>query len=129
MATNFFWIGYHFEELGAKWLSEKKVNFTPCSNIIINDDDKDDDSIINYHVNTNKMILIIILFKNFKQTRTFFVKYIDALSFWLNQSRKAIGINNTRGKLSESGQQSNQTGLMISAISIQSIEGQQYPED
>ena len=56
----------------------------------------------------------MILFKNLKQTSTLFVKYIDPLSFWLVQSHK--GINNMHGKLSELRQQTNQTGLMKSAI-------------
>ena len=52
--------------------------------------------------------------KNLKQTSTLFVKYIDPLSFWLVQSHK--GINNMHGKLSKLRQQTNQTGLMKSAI-------------
>lgn len=43
--------------------------------------DNDDNCVINYRVNENKMIFIMILFKNLKQTSTFFVKYIDPLSF------------------------------------------------
>ena len=31
MATNFFWIGYHFEEFRSQVAIRKKVNFTPCS--------------------------------------------------------------------------------------------------
>ena len=30
MATNFFELATTLKNLGAKWLSEKKVNFTPC---------------------------------------------------------------------------------------------------
>ena len=44
------------------------------SNININDEDNDDNCVINYRVNENKMIFIMILFKNLKQTSTFFVK-------------------------------------------------------
>ena len=31
MATNFFELATTLKNLGAKWLSEKKVNFTPCA--------------------------------------------------------------------------------------------------
>lgn len=41
------------------------------SNININDEDNDDNCVINYRVNENKMIFIMILFKNLKQTSTF----------------------------------------------------------
>ena len=30
MATNFFELATTLKNLGAKWLSEKKVNFMPC---------------------------------------------------------------------------------------------------
>ena len=30
MATNFFELATTLKNLGAKWLSEKKMNFTPC---------------------------------------------------------------------------------------------------
>ena len=36
MATNFFLIGYHFENLGAKRLSEKIINFMPCEDVCNN---------------------------------------------------------------------------------------------
>ena len=34
MATNFFELATTLKNLGAKWQSEKKINFTPCSNFI-----------------------------------------------------------------------------------------------
>ena len=94
--------------------TEEQTKDRIFSNININDEDNDDNCVINYRINENKMIFIMILFKNLKQTSTFFVKYIDPLSFWLVQSHK--GINNMHGKLSEFRQQTNQTSLMKSAI-------------
>ena len=36
MVTNFFWIGYHFEEFRSQVaIRKKKVNFTPCSMMFI----------------------------------------------------------------------------------------------
>ena len=61
--------------------TEEQTKDRIFSNININDEDNDDNCVINYRVNENKMIFIMILFKNFKQTTTFFVKYIDPLSF------------------------------------------------
>lgn len=61
--------------------TEEQTKDRIFSNININDEDNDDNCVINYRVNENKMIFIMILFKNLKQTSTFFVKYIDPLSF------------------------------------------------
>lgn len=61
--------------------TEKQTKDRIFSNININDEDNDDNCVINCRVNENKMIFIMILFKNLKQTSTLFVKYIDPLSF------------------------------------------------
>lgn len=61
--------------------TEEQTKDRIFSNININDEDNDDNCVINYRVNENKMIFIMILFKNLKQTSTLFVKYIDPLSF------------------------------------------------
>lgn len=44
------------------------------SNININDEDNDDNCVINYRVNENKIIFIMILFKNLKQNFYVFCK-------------------------------------------------------
>lgn len=61
--------------------TEEQTKDRIFSNININDEDNDDNCVINCRVNENKMIFIMILFKNLKQTSTLFVKYIDPLSF------------------------------------------------
>lgn len=61
--------------------TEEQTKDRIFSNININDEDNDDNCVINFRVNENKMIFIMILFKNLKQTSTLFVKYIDPLSF------------------------------------------------
>ena len=35
MATNFFELATTLNNLGAKWLSEKKINFTPCKILLL----------------------------------------------------------------------------------------------
>ena len=35
MVTNFFELATTLKNLGAKWLSEKEVNFTPCNVVCI----------------------------------------------------------------------------------------------
>ena len=37
MATNIFELATTLKNLGAKWLSEKKINFTPCYGQFFND--------------------------------------------------------------------------------------------
>lgn len=51
--------------------TEEQTKDRIFSNININDEDNDDNCVINYRVNENKMIFIMILFKNLKQTSTF----------------------------------------------------------
>lgn len=54
--------------------TEEQTKDRIFSNININDEDNDDNCVINCRVNENKMIFIMILFKNLKQTSTFFCK-------------------------------------------------------
>ena len=63
MATNFFELATTLNNLGAKWLSEKKINFMPCTAFIVQ---------MSVHINATlygKMYLLKVLAKLREKTR------------------------------------------------------------
>ena len=79
MATNFFELATSLKNLGAKWLSEKKINFMPCQHM--NSEHHTYNCIDNTYINVHCWLLFILvgIVKEKTHTRTSYTRQFSPL--------------------------------------------------